>query len=92
MIKATPTLKYADLPEATYTRKTSTKTSFPLARGTREGCGYYFNGDRYQANLQGDWYPSQCAFVADVYGVDLDDFANWNYGVLCAGRSCGVMS
>ncbi|KAL9627855.1 MAG: hypothetical protein Q9164_007467 [Protoblastenia rupestris] len=79
-----PTLKYADLPEATYTKKNSTTTSFPLASGTRDGCDYYyFNGDRFQGSLQRDWYPSQCAFVADMYGADLDDFANWNYGMLC---------
>ena len=70
---------------ATYTKKNSTTTSFPLASGTRDGCGSYFNGDRFQGSLQGDWYPSQCAFAADLYGVDLDDF----YGMRCWERSCG---
>ena len=80
-MQATPTLRYTDLPVATYTGSNSTTTAFPLASGTRDDCGYYFNGDRFQGGLQGDWYPSECAFVADVYGVDLDDFANWNYGM-----------
>lgn len=77
-----PSIKFSDLPDATYTSTTKTSTALPLATDTRGDCFMYFEGDEYQESLSGTNWNSPCELAAAVYNVRLEDLQTWNPGSL----------